>query len=200
MITFAGSVQAEDTWEVFADQVEKFSIEVPPGWSYGEGGIDGNRSFAGASGTRRVIAWIPEGYAGKDCNVTLVITNVGADFTSMGSFGTAYSFGSNLVGSMDQSYMKRSPAWARPKGPIQEAVLIDTRDESGVYQVEYTVFKEPDPMRHLLSRIALGYNGRYNRLYTLTAQAREEDWPAIKSAMRKMVASFKPPKGANASA
>ena len=42
---------------------------------------------------------------------------------------------------------------------VQEAKLLDTKDEGGVYMVEYTVLKDPVPQRHLLSRVALGYNG-----------------------------------------
>lgn len=45
--------------------------------------------------------------AGTDTNVTVIITNVGADFTSLGSFGSAEGFGSNLVSSMDRSFLLR---------------------------------------------------------------------------------------------
>lgn len=77
------------------DATEKFSISVPSGWEYGEGGLDGNASFSGASGARRVVGW----YAPNDpnTNAVVVITTVGADYTSMGSLGSAYDFGSNLV-------------------------------------------------------------------------------------------------------
>lgn len=46
-------------------------------------------------------------------NITLVITNSSPDFTKLGSFGTAEDFGTNLVNSMDRSYLKRAPKWAR---------------------------------------------------------------------------------------
>jgi hypothetical protein len=42
---------------------------------------------------------------------------------------------------------------------VQEAKLLDAKDEGGMYTVEYTVLKDPVPQRHLLSRVAIGYNG-----------------------------------------
>jgi PsbP len=55
-----------------------------------------------------------------DTNVTVIITNVGADYTKLGSFGDAETFGSNLVASMDRSFLRRAPEWARRgQGPIQ---------------------------------------------------------------------------------
>jgi hypothetical protein len=39
--------------------------------------------------------------------VTVIVTNVGADFTSLGSFGSAEGFGANLVSSMDRSFLLR---------------------------------------------------------------------------------------------
>ena len=49
-----------------------------------------------------------------DTNVTVIITNVGADYTSLGSFGTAETFGANLVSQMDRSFLLRS-GFNRPK-------------------------------------------------------------------------------------
>ena len=39
--------------------------------------------------------------------MTVIITNVGADFTSLGSFGSVEGFGANLVSSMDRSFLLR---------------------------------------------------------------------------------------------
>lgn len=96
------------------------------GWEYGEGGLDGNASFSGASGARRVVGW----YAPNDpnTNAVVVITTVGADYTSMGSLGTAYDFGSNLVGSMDRSYLLRAPEFVRRREPLLVARLVDSRE------------------------------------------------------------------------
>lgn len=57
----------------------------------------------------------PEG--DLDTNLTIVITNVGADFTRLGSFGDAEQFGGNVVAQMDRSYLNRS--WNKPKSPVQ---------------------------------------------------------------------------------
>ena len=62
----------------------------------------------------------PEGDPSLSTNVTVTITGVGPDYTSLGSFGTAEQFGDNLVASMDRSYQLRAPAFgARPAGSVQ---------------------------------------------------------------------------------
>jgi len=45
----------------------------------------------------------------------------------------------------------------------QVAKLLDAREERGCYLVEYTVAQEGAPSRHLVSLVALGYNGTYPR-------------------------------------
>ena len=59
----------------------------------------------------------PEG--NTETNVTVIVTNVGADFTSLGSFGEAQGFGENLVSSMDRSFLLKTPKWTHPKEGIQ---------------------------------------------------------------------------------
>lgn len=77
-----------------------------------------------------------------------------------GSFGTAEQFGSNLVASMDRSFLKRAPQWARSKEYPQEAKLLKTKENADTYFIEYTIQREEGDIRHLLSSVALGYNGR----------------------------------------
>jgi hypothetical protein len=60
-------------------------------------------------------------------------------------------------------------------------------------QLEYFVEKVPGPRRHLYSLVALAYNGRYNRLYTLTAQCLEEQVPQYEPVLLQVLNSFKPP-------
>ncbi|KXZ47533.1 hypothetical protein GPECTOR_34g692 [Gonium pectorale] len=146
-----------------------------------------------AAGARRTLAWFPEGANPRDVNVTLVITNVSVEFTKLGSFGTPYTFGSSLVNSQDRSYLLRSPEWARGKDPIQIAKLVDAAEVGGKYFVEYTVQKLPEPQRHLYSVLALGYNGVYNRLYTLTGQSLEEERPRYEEAILAMARSLSVP-------
>ena len=57
-----------------------------------------------------------------DTNLTIVITNVSADFTRLGSFGDAEQFGGQLVAQMDRSYLNRS--WNKPKSPVQVCTAV----------------------------------------------------------------------------
>lgn len=62
-----------------------------------------------------------------------------------------------------------------------------------MYQLEYSVEKIPGPKRHLYSLVALAFNGRYNRLYTLTAQCLEDQVPQYEPVLLKVLSSFQPP-------
>lgn len=66
------------------------------------------------------------------------MTNVAADYTSLGSFGTAQTFGDNLVGSMDRSYLLRGGLFKDKDGPSQTAKLLDAREAGGMYYLKYT--------------------------------------------------------------
>lgn len=43
---------------------------------------------------------------------------------------------------------------------LQEAKLLEAKNFGNMYYVEYTVLKPQQPMRRLLSLVALGHNGR----------------------------------------
>jgi len=49
----------------------------------------------------------------------------------------------------------------------------------------------PQEPRHLFSAVALGNNGKYNRLYTCTAQCDESDLAANRALLEAVVNSFK---------
>ncbi|KAF5839173.1 hypothetical protein DUNSADRAFT_1400 [Dunaliella salina] len=110
-----------------------------------------------------------------------------------GSFGNAGAFAQNLVNSLDRSYLLREQQrTGKPsKEPIQIAKLVDYDSKRGMYFVEYTVQMLPQEPRHLFSAVALGNNGRYNRLYTCTAQCDESDLPANKAVLEAVVNSFR---------
>ncbi|CAL5221835.1 g4094 [Coccomyxa viridis] len=174
----------------YEDAIDKFRLSIPEDWVSAQGSSGGNRAFGGAPGTRRALAWYPQ--AGTDTNVTVIITNVGADYTALGSFGDAQQFGENLVASLDRSFLLRS-GFNRPKS-VQRARLLDAKTKSGMYMLEYTVQKpEEDEPRHFLSAVSLGNNGRYNRLYTLTAQTKEADFVGTKGTLQEVLGSFRPP-------
>lgn len=60
---------------MYNDDVDGWSMEVPASWEVGLGGAQG------AVGTRRVVAFFPKG-DDLQTNVTVVITNLAADYTS----------------------------------------------------------------------------------------------------------------------
>lgn len=139
----------------------------------------------------RLKAWHPEGVSPNDVNVTLIVTNASADFTKLGSFGTPENFGTNLVNSMDRSYMKR--AIGRRPEDVQTARLLDATNVNGMYRIEYLLKKPQDQEKHFISLMALRFDGIYNRLYTLTSQCYEEEFPQYKSDIQTFLESFKPP-------
>jgi hypothetical protein len=75
----------------------------------------------------------------------------------------------------------------------QIAKLVDVETRRGQYWVEYWVQAPPAPQRHLFSQVALANNGRYNRLYTVTAQCLEEDLGRWGPVLEGVLASFQPP-------
>lgn len=95
---------------------------------------------------------------------------------------------------MDRSFLLRVRG-KKPSEPVQIAKLLDARETKGMYYVEYTVEKQPGPKRHLYSLVALAYNGRYNRLYTLTGQCLEEQAGQVEPVLKQVLASFLPPAG-----
>mmetsp|Transcript_32571 Transcript_32571/g.39415 ORF Transcript_32571/g.39415 Transcript_32571/m.39415 type:complete len:111 (-) Transcript_32571:152-484(-) len=105
--------------------------------------------------------------------------------------GSSYDFGSRLVGGLDRSFLDKGVRFGKNKGPNQKAVLVDAKDRSGMYFVDYTLEMPGEFSRHLLSVVALGNNGRYNRLYTVTAQADAENYSAVKKTLMDVVESFK---------
>lgn len=175
----------------YKDAPDEFELDVPAGWIAGEGQAEGAK-FGGASGVRRALAWYPESATGTSTNVSLIITSVGADYTKLGSFGTPLGFGENLVASMDRKFMKKAGT------SVQEARLLSTAETKSnghqLYLVDYAV-KKPgeDEERLLISAVCLGFNGRYNRLYTLTAQTLASDFKQNEKMLRSVIKSFKPP-------
>lgn len=178
----------------YTDGPDEFTVLVPEGWSTGEGQADGAR-FGGSTGARRTLAWYPEGELGST-SISIIVTNTSADFTRLGSFGTASTFGDNLVSSMDRSFMRKA-AWGRKSDKeqlIQEARLLAAKERNSLYYIDYALKKPGESDERIFqSAVALGFNGRYNRLYTVTAQCLQKDFPKLGSTLEKVVGSFKPP-------
>eukprot|EP00475_Leptophrys_vorax_P019220 TRINITY_DN26249_c0_g1_i1.p1 TRINITY_DN26249_c0_g1~~TRINITY_DN26249_c0_g1_i1.p1 ORF type:complete len:249 (-),score=19.48 TRINITY_DN26249_c0_g1_i1:183-929(-) len=154
----------------YANDQEKYQLLVPSGWAQSEG----------SSGTRKVMAFHPEDRL--DANVSILITLLSADFTSLGSFGTVDAFAESLVNSLDRSWQKK---------PGQKAVLLAAKAADDKYYVEYTVQKPDEARVHLFSVVATGRNGWYNNLYTVTAQYPDDEAAAFKPTIDKVVKSFR---------
>lgn len=166
----ATETDAVSEYTLYEDTTDKFTLMVPQDWNRGEGKT---------SGQRKVTAFYPSD--GGLTNVNVVITGLGADFTALGSFGSADTFAENLVNSLDRS-------WQKPPG--QKARLVDSRSRTGKYYVEYTLQRPGEKQRHLVSVIGIASNGWVNRLYTVTGQYFEEDAAKYKSSVDKVISSF----------
>ncbi|OEL22923.1 PsbP domain-containing protein 3, chloroplastic [Dichanthelium oligosanthes] len=145
---------------------------VCAGWLIGAGEV---------SGIKSVTAFYPEQAA--DSNVSVAITGIGPDFTSLKSFGDVDAFAEGLVNGLDRS-------WQRPPGLA--AKLIDSRAANGLYYVEYTLQNPGERRRHILSAIGMAFNGWYNRLYTVTGQYIDDgDSEKYRPQIEKAVKSFR---------
>lgn len=176
----------------FLDEKDKFSLQVPDGWASGEGDLTPNTNrFSNTAGMSRVVGFAPPGR--PDVNISVTITNIGADYTALGSFGNAQTFGENLVGSMDRSYLLRGPAWARRGEVPQVATLQGAKESQGMYYLDYTVKTAEEPARVISSVVAIGNNGRQRRFYTVNATCMEGDVAEYGPLLKSIINSFKAP-------
>ncbi|CAO2173370.1 unnamed protein product [Urochloa humidicola] len=168
----AEPTELQEGFATYEDEANKFSIAVPQGWLIGAGE---------SSGIKSVTAFYPEQAA--DSNVSVAITGIGPDFTSLKSFGDVDAFAEGLVNGLDRS-------WQRPPGLA--AKLIDSKAANGLYYVEYTLQNPGERRRHILSAIGMASNGWYNRLYTVTGQyIDDEESEKYKPQIEKAVRSFR---------
>jgi hypothetical protein len=82
--------------DMFVDPTDGFSLAVPRGWAQGGGALDGSNGappsrFSNASGLQRVVAWVAPDAA--DVSIAVTVKTPGADYTGLGSFGSAQDFG-----------------------------------------------------------------------------------------------------------
>jgi len=149
------------------DLLPAFELDVPASWTSSDAEVPGSGSG------RPTRVWFPadDPLAPAGVNVSLVATIVGADFTSLGSFGDADGFGESLVATMDRGFA------GGPRARLVSARSTTRRgkaEDSGpqkVYEVEYAVTRsEAEGERLFTSAVALSFDGTYNRLYTVTGQ------------------------------
>lgn len=191
------------------DSLPPFDIDVPSSWTFSD------TEAPGAVGVGRPTrVWFPrdDPLAPADVNVSLVVTLVGADFTSLGSFGDAEAFGSSLVSSMDRSFaggpsarlvnakkVSLKPRQRKSDDDGGDEAINRSRFEDKpreAYEIEYAVRRSKDDAgeRLFVSCVALSFDGRYNRLYTLTGQtAAGEAAEKHGKEVEAIVRSFVPP-------
>ncbi|BAF24133.1 psbP domain-containing protein 3, chloroplastic [Oryza sativa Japonica Group] len=169
----AATAELQEGFRTYEDEANKFSIAIPQDWLIGAGEVSGFKS---------VTAFYPDQVA--DSNVSVAITGIGPDFTSLKSFGDVDAFAETLVNGLDRS-------WKRPPGVA--AKLINSRAANGFYYIEYTLQNPGEQRRHIVSAIGMAFNGWYNRLYTVTGQYIDEDGDVDKyrAQIEKCVQSFR---------
>ena len=169
----------------YTDEVLKFSLSYPTdSWQLlvGETGGSGDRS-----GSRQVIAFAPKNANPKDVNISLVATPVGADYPKMGSFGSPFEFGYNMVNPMNKPKAKKGREYE-----VQYSELIEAGSKGLNYFVEYELTR---PSTGIYSKqlvvAGIGYDGRVSHLYSTTAQmpkGEEEKWrPEIEKILESLV-------------
>ena len=169
----------------YVDDVDLYSVTFPSNWIIAKGNKEDANIKINPTATRQVVAFYPPGDA--TTNVSVVCTQVGADYQKMGSFGNPFDFGSNLVNPLLR-------VKARENAPTQNALLLDAEKVGDKYVIEYAVSRPADGFnQHLISSAALGYNGKVNRLFTLTAVCPEEQFEAKREELRRILDSFVTP-------
>lgn len=169
----------------YTDEVLKFSISYPTdSWQLlvGETGGSGDRS-----GSRQVIAFAPKNANPKDVNISLVATPVGADYPKMGSFGSPFEFGYNMVNPMNKPKAKKGR-----EDEVQYSELIEAGSKGLNYFVEYELTRPSTGIDSKQLVVAgIGYDGRVSHLYSTTAQmpkGEEEKWrPEIEKILESLV-------------
>lgn len=176
-LAFAGTVAAGSPAyaDVMATPDEQFTITPPKEW------VQGESELPGTMGARRLLGWHPAD--NTTTAVSIVTSNANADIVSLGAMGSAYEFAFTLVVGQDRRARKTDP---------QIAELIDYKSQGGSYFVEYTIQRpEEGIFRHVYEQVTLKFDGRYNKLWTVTGSYLDGDKEKSEAAVKDMVNSFK---------
>lgn len=172
------------------DLLPHFELQVPATWTTADAEVPG-----AGSANRPTRVWYPsdEPLAPGSVNVTLTATMVGADFTSLGSFGDASTFGESLVATMDRGFAGGPTARLVSAKEASRTAANDKAQK--VYEIEYAVTRSKEEGERLfVSAVALSFDGIYNRLYTVTGQvAAGEAAEKHGKEVAAIVKSFVPP-------
>lgn len=179
---------------VYHDEMDGFSITVPQGWTMGTGSLGDKKAdrFSNAAGMQRVLGWAPTS-GNSDTSATSIAVTIktpGADYTGLGSFGTAQDFGEKLVVAIDRSYMAKGFG-RKMDQPIITAKLLSAKETRGRYLIEYETGKTGEPSRHVWTLVCFGENNKgLRRFYTVTASCTEEDLEQLKDDLSNALESF----------
>lgn len=135
---------------------------------------DFTRVDTAISGGRRLTVYT-HNTSGSDSNLSVVATGVTSDFTALTSFGSVDNVAKTILGSSG-------------KGVDSEMVAVAKRPADNAYVFEYKMRVRDGPTRRLLTVFSL-QPGRW--IITLTAQAREEEWPDVERELRAAVDSYR---------
>ena len=175
----ADAVPASAQMKEYRDEQDKYAFSVPSDWVQAEGVTSED-----PRSTRRVVAFYPPDQ--PEINVNVVATSLGADYPKMGSFGSPDEFAYGVAAGM-----------TRPKpreGPKQFSYVVDAKAVDAKYALEYTVERPTEGFyQHLYSVVGIGYNGRVNRLFTLTAVCPEDKYAEAADVLKKIAATFETP-------
>lgn len=126
------------------------------------------------SGGRRLTVYT-HNTSGSDSNLSVVATGVSSDFTTLTSFGSVDNVAKTILGTSG-------------KGVDAQMVSVAKRPADNAYVFEYTMKVKDGPMRRLLTVFSLQPG---QSIITLTAQAREEEWPSVESELRAAIDSYR---------
>eukprot|EP00887_Chlorella_sp_A99_P000694 scaffold5.g694.t1 len=156
---------------LYTDEQDKFSIAIPKGWASGTGDF-GQASLpeSGPQSSRfsnnAGLQRLVAWYvpSNSDVSVAVTITPSSYEFVRLGSLGRA-----------------------------EIAKLLDARESKGRYLIDYTLQKEGQEPRTVLTAVAIGNNGRQQRFYTVNASCPASLLPAYEATLRSVVKSFVAP-------
>lgn len=174
-----------------ADPLPPYKLDIPQSWMAAVQDTGPRSPFAPASTPTMLRVWYPSAEPTPDAaNVAVKQAFASADYTSLGSFGTALAFGETLVSGMDRSV-------AGPGAPAARLVSATpgVRGTSDVYEINYDVRRAgEDTWRRCYSVVALASDARgYNMFYTVTGQVAAGGEKEYGDVVKQVVKSFVPP-------
>ncbi|KAL6769564.1 CGLD14 [Auxenochlorella protothecoides x Auxenochlorella symbiontica] len=178
----------------YMDEPDGFAITLPPGWQQRVGQLAGvNNRLSNSAGLKRAISWHPDG--NLNVNVSVTVSPLAADFTSITSFGRPEEFGQALVNQMDRSFLTRAGALGRGASRREQtAQLVSARQAGPSYLVSYTVSPVDLAPRAVMSVVTPGSHKRRSRLYTLNLSAPAEERERWEPVFSGVLQSFSVPR------